>query len=111
MSDKIDIRKIIFVGLILTTFAVINFANFSLNNNYNDIVWMRIYYAISIAFLATTVNTVAYYDISPEKKQRSGIIKSGQKRRRKSGNCTDINDYCHQITGSYQRFFLLHKRF
>lgn len=74
LSDKIDIRKIIFVGLILTTFAVINFANFSLNNGYNDIVWMRIYYAISVAFLATTVNTVAYYDISPEKNNSASAL-------------------------------------
>jgi MFS transporter, DHA2 family, multidrug resistance protein len=74
LSDKIDIRKIIFAGLILTTLAVINFANFSLNNAYNDIVWMRIFYSCSVAFLATTINTVAYYDISPEKNNSASAL-------------------------------------
>lgn len=74
ISDKTDIRKIIFVGLVLITLSVWNFSGFNLNTGYNDLVWARVYYAISIGFLATTVNTAAYYDISPEKNNSASAL-------------------------------------
>jgi len=74
-SDKTDIRRIIFIGLVLTTLSVWNFSTFNLNSGYNDLVWTRTYFAISIAFLAATVNTVAYYGITPDKNNSaSGLL-------------------------------------
>ena len=73
-SDKMDIRKIIFVGLILTTMAVWNFSNFNLNTGYYDLVLARIYFAASLSFLAATVNTVAYYGIPPEKNNSASAL-------------------------------------
>ncbi len=74
LSDKIDIRKIIFCGLVLTTISVVNFSNFSLNTSFDELVWMRIFHSFGIAFLATTINTVAYYGISPEKNNSASAL-------------------------------------
>ncbi len=75
VSDKIDIRLIIFVGLVLMTFSVWNFSGFNLDSGYGDLVVARIYFAISISFLATTVNTVAYYGLAPDKNNSaSGML-------------------------------------
>jgi DHA2 family multidrug resistance protein len=74
LSDKTDIRKIIFVGLILTTLAVWNLSGFNLETGYNDLVWARVYFAISIAFLAATVNTAAYNGIAPEKNNSASAL-------------------------------------
>ncbi|MFN0278803.1 MAG: DHA2 family efflux MFS transporter permease subunit [Pyrinomonadaceae bacterium] len=63
-SDKIDVRKIIFIGLAFTAFAVLNFLSFNLQSEYNDIMLARMFYTGSLGFLAATVNTVAYYHIS-----------------------------------------------
>lgn len=73
-SDKTDIRRIIFMGLVLAVFAVWNFSGFNLNTGYNDIVLARVYFSISIAFLAATVNTVAYYGIAPEKNNSASSL-------------------------------------
>ncbi len=73
-SDKMDIRKIIFVGLVLTTVSVWNFSGFNLNTGYYDLVWARVYFAISLSFLAATVNTVAYYGIPPEKNNSASAL-------------------------------------
>ncbi len=73
-SDKMDIRKIIFVGLVLTTIAVWNFSGFNLNIGYYDLVWARVYFAIGISFLAATINTVAYYGVPPEKNNSASAL-------------------------------------
>lgn len=73
-SDKMDIRKIIFVGLVLTTIAVWNFSGFNLNIGYYDLVWARVYFAIGISFLASTINTVAYYGVPPEKNNSASAL-------------------------------------
>ncbi|MDQ2746562.1 MAG: DHA2 family efflux MFS transporter permease subunit [Acidobacteriota bacterium] len=73
-SDKTDIRRIIFIGLVLTVFAVWNFSNFNLNIGYDDLVMARVYFSISIAFLAATVNTVAYYGVPPEKNNSASSL-------------------------------------
>ncbi len=73
-ADKTDVRKIIFVGLILSTLAVWNFSGINLNTGYEDLVWARVYFAISIAFLAATVNTVAYYSVAPEKNNSASTL-------------------------------------
>ena len=73
-SDKTDVRKIIFVGLVLTTCAVWNFSGINLNTGYEDLVWARVYFSISIAFLAATVNTVAYYSVAPEKNNSASTL-------------------------------------
>ncbi len=74
VSDKVDIRKIIFVGLVLMVFAIWNFSTFNLNTGYNDMVWARVYFSITIAFVATTINTVAYYGIKPEKNNSASAL-------------------------------------
>ena len=73
-SDKMDIRRIIFTGLVLAVFAVWNFSSFNLNTGYNDLVMARVYLSISIAFLAATVNTVAYYGIAPDKNNSASSL-------------------------------------
>jgi DHA2 family multidrug resistance protein len=74
VSDKTDIRRIIFVGLVLLVFSVWNFSGFNLNTGYNDLVLARVYFSISIAFLAATINTVAYYGIPPEKNNSASAL-------------------------------------
>ena len=74
VSDKTDIRRIIFAGLVVLVFAVWNFSGFNLNTGYNDMVWARVYFAIGIAFVATTVNTVAYYGIKPEQNNSASAL-------------------------------------
>ena len=73
-SDKMDIRKIIFVGLCLMTVAVWNFSGFNLNTGYYDLVWARVFFAVSLSFLAATVNTAAYYGIPPEKNNNASAL-------------------------------------
>ena len=74
ISDKTDIRRVIFVGLVLTTISVWNYSQFNLNIGYNDLVWARIYHLIGISFVATTVNTAAYYTITPEKNNNASAL-------------------------------------
>lgn len=74
MSDKTDVRRIIFIGLVLTTASVWNFTSFNLDSSYNDLVIARVYFAIGIAFLAMTVNTAAYYGIAPEKNNSASAL-------------------------------------
>ena len=74
LSDKTDIRRIIFVGLVFLVFGVWNFASFNLNTSYSDMVWARVYFSIGIAFVATTINTVAYYGIKPEKNNSASAL-------------------------------------
>ncbi len=74
MSDKTDVRRFIFVGLALITLTVWNFMRFNLHIGYENIVWARIYYSASIGFLATTINTVAYYHIAPEKNNNASSM-------------------------------------
>ena len=73
-SDKMDIRKIIFVGLCLMTLSVWNFSGINLNTGYYDLVWARLFFAVSISFLASTVNTVAYYGVPPEKNNSASAL-------------------------------------
>ena len=74
LSDKTDIRRIIFAGLVLLVFAVWNFSGFNLNTSYTDMVWARVYFSISIAFVATSINTVAYYGIRPEQNNSASAL-------------------------------------
>lgn len=74
LSDKTDIRRIIFIGLILAVFAVWNFSTLNLNSSYADMVWARIYFSVSVAFLAATVNTAAYYGLPPEKNNSASSL-------------------------------------
>lgn len=74
MSDKTDVRRIIIIGLVLVTAAVWNFMSFNLHIDYEHIMWARIYYSASIGFLATTINTVAYYHIAPEKNNNASAM-------------------------------------
>ncbi len=73
-SDKMDIRKIIFVGLCLMTVSVWNFSGFNLNTGYYDLVLARLFFAVSLSFLAATVNTVAYYGVPPEKNNSASAL-------------------------------------
>ena len=73
-SDKMDIRKIIFAGLVLMTISVWNFSNINLHTGYFDLVWARIFFAVSLSFLAATVNTAAYYGIPPEKNNSASAL-------------------------------------
>ncbi len=73
-SDKIDIRKIIFAGLVLIIFAVWNFSTFNLNSSYGDLVWARIYFSSCVAMLAATVNTVAYYGLPSDKNNSASSL-------------------------------------
>ena len=73
-SDKMDIRKIIFVGLCLMTVSVWNFSSFNLHTGYYDLVLARVFFAVSLSFLAATVNTVAYYGVPPEKNNSASAL-------------------------------------
>lgn len=73
-SDKTDIRVIIFIGLAISALAVWNLWGINLNTGFNDLVIARVYFAIGIGFLATTVNTVAYYGISPDKNNSASAM-------------------------------------
>ena len=74
VSDKTDIRRIIFIGLVFIAISVWNFSGLNLNAGYDDLVWARVYYSISIAFVAATINTVAYYGIKPEKNNSASAL-------------------------------------
>ncbi len=74
MSDRTDARRFIFVGLFLIILTVWNFMRFNLDIGYENIMWARIYYSASIGFLATTINTVAYYHIAPEKNNNASSM-------------------------------------
>ena len=74
VSDKTDIRKIIFVGLILTTFSVWGFSTFNLNSGYNDIVLARVYYAISIGFLGDDDKYCGLLRACPDKNNSASAL-------------------------------------
>ena len=66
LSDKYDIRKVIFAGLFLTFLANIYFLTFNLNVSFYDIALGRVFMMIGMGLIGTTVNTAAYYTIKPE---------------------------------------------
>ncbi len=66
LSDKYDIRKIIFSGLVLSILANIYFLTLNLNASFYDIALGRVLMTIGIGFLGTSINTAAYYTVKPE---------------------------------------------
>lgn len=74
LSDKYDIRKIIFIGLILSVVANLNFLLFNLNVGFYDIAFARVVQTFGLAFLGTTVNTAAYYTIKPENNNSASAL-------------------------------------
>ncbi|MEO6588444.1 MAG: DHA2 family efflux MFS transporter permease subunit [Pyrinomonadaceae bacterium] len=66
LSDKYDIRKIIFAGLLLSIFANIYFLTLNLDASFYDIALGRVFMTIGIGFLGTSINTAAYYTVKPE---------------------------------------------
>lgn len=74
LSDKIEIRKIIFWGLVASMVAVWNLASFNLNVSYYDLAFARALQLFSLSFLAVTINTAAYHGLPPEKNNSASAL-------------------------------------
>lgn len=74
LSDKIEIRRIIFFGLLASMAAVWNLGSFNLNVGYYDLALARAFQLFSLSFLAVTVNTAAYHDVPPEKNNSASAL-------------------------------------
>lgn len=74
LSDKIEIRKIIFFGLIASMAAVWYLGSFNLNVGYYDLALGRALQLFSLSFLAVTINTAAYRGLPPEKNNSASAL-------------------------------------
>ena len=74
LSDKIEIRKIIFFGLIASMASVWYLASFNLNVGYYELALGRALQLLSLSFLAVTVNTAAYRGLPPEKNNSASAL-------------------------------------
>jgi MFS transporter, DHA2 family, multidrug resistance protein len=74
LSDKIEIRKIIFFGLIFSTLAVWNLASFNLNVDFYTLAFARAMQLFGLSFLAVTINTAAYIGLPPEKNNSASAL-------------------------------------
>lgn len=74
LSDKIEIRKIIFWGLVASAFAVWHLGSFNLNVGFYDLAFARAMQLFSLSFLAVTVNTAAYRGLPPEKNNSASAL-------------------------------------
>jgi DHA2 family multidrug resistance protein len=74
VTDKTDVRKIIFLGLVASTLAVWNLASFNLNVDFYTLATARALQLLSLSFLAATINTSAYYGLPPEKNNSASAL-------------------------------------
>lgn len=74
IMNKVDIRHLIFFGLAVVTFSVWQLTSINLNIEYNSLVFIRIIQLFGLSFLAVTINTIAYYNISPDKNNSASAL-------------------------------------
>lgn len=74
LMDKIDVRKIIFFGLVASTLAVWNLTTFNLNVDFYTLAAARAVQLFSLSFLAVTINTAAYYGLPKEKNNSASAL-------------------------------------
>ena len=67
LLQKIQVRWLILVGLLITAAALWNLTGMNLQVAYRDLAWARVYQAMGLAFLFVPVNTAAYTGIPPGK--------------------------------------------
>lgn len=74
LSDKIEIRKIIFCGLVASALAVWHLGSFNLNVDFYSLATARALQLLSLSLLAVTVNTAAYRGLPPEKNNSASAL-------------------------------------
>jgi DHA2 family multidrug resistance protein len=67
LLQKVQVRWLILVGLIISAAALWHMTGLSLDAGYSDLAWARIYQAAGLAFLFVPINTAAYTGIPPGK--------------------------------------------
>lgn len=67
LIDKVDARKIILFGLVASAGAMWHLSSLNLEIDFYGLALSRVFQSFSVAFLAVSINTAAYYDIPPEK--------------------------------------------
>jgi MFS transporter, DHA2 family, multidrug resistance protein len=60
LVSRMDARLLIAFGLAVTSWALYHMSGFSLNMNFGELAYARMYQAMGIAFLFVPINTVAY---------------------------------------------------
>ncbi len=63
LLQRIQVRWLILVGLIISALALWNLTGMNLQVAYSDLAWARIYQAAGLAFLFVPINTAAYTGI------------------------------------------------
>lgn len=66
--DRVDPRKLIFIGLIITVFSIWYMTTLSLNTDYQTLIFSRIVFIAGSVFFAATVAVIIYNGIPPEKR-------------------------------------------
>ncbi len=67
LTDKIDVRYVIFTGFICLAFSQWNLSGITLQADFSFLVWARIYQSFGLAFIGVSMNTAAYTDMPSEK--------------------------------------------
>jgi DHA2 family multidrug resistance protein len=67
LLQRVEARRLILVGLVISALALLNMTNFSLQIDFSTLAWARVYQAAGLAFLFVPVNTAAYTGIPPGK--------------------------------------------
>lgn len=67
LLQKVQVRWLILVGLVISALALWNMTGLNLNAAYSDLAWARIFQAMGLAFLFVPINTAAYTGIKPGK--------------------------------------------
>lgn len=74
LIDKVDARKIILFGLVASALAMWHLGSINLEIDFYGLAISRVYQSFSIAFLAVSINTAAYYDIPPDKSNNASSL-------------------------------------
>jgi DHA2 family multidrug resistance protein len=79
LVTRIDARLLIAFGLAVTSWALYHMSGFSLDMDFGELVYARMYQSIGIAFLFVPINTVAYAFMPPNKSNAvSALINLGR---------------------------------
>lgn len=74
LIDKVDARKIILFGLVASAAAMWHLSSLNLDVDFYGLSMARVFQSFSVAFLAVSINTAAYYDIPPEKSNNASSL-------------------------------------
>jgi MFS transporter, DHA2 family, multidrug resistance protein len=74
LLDKTDPRLIILIGLVLSILALWHLTGINLEISFYELALARVFQSFALAFLAVSMNTVAYTGLAPEESNNASAL-------------------------------------